>query len=103
LEDQNQRPSLYSPDNDIPPPPPVNAQGTPLVNAQGATPVNAHTAEVDWKENNDYEPDPTDKYTEGGKRRKTKKHFKKRSIRKRSIRKRSIRKRSIRKRKGRKH
>jgi hypothetical protein len=120
-EDQNQRPSLYSPDNDIPPPPPVNAQGatpvnaegTPLVNAQGATPVNAPTAEVDWKENNDYEPDPTDKNTEGGKRRKTKKHFKKRSIRKRSIRKRSIRKRSIRKRsirkrsikkrKGRKH
>jgi hypothetical protein len=72
-EDQNQRPSLYSPDNDIPPPPPVNAEG--------ATPVNA----------------------EGGKRRKTKKHFRKRSIRKRSIRKRSIRKRSIRKRKGRKH
>jgi hypothetical protein len=91
LEDQNQRPSLYSPDNDIPPPPPVNAQGTPLVNAQGtplvnaqeATPVNDPIAEVDWKENNDYEPDPTDKYTEGGKRRKTKKNFRKRSIRKR--------------------
>ena len=75
LEDQNQRPSLYSPDNDIPPPPPVN---TP--------------PEGDWKENNDYEPDPTDKYTEGGKIRKTKKHFIKRSIRERSIKKRKRRK-----------
>jgi len=91
-EEDYDRQSVNYPDNDIPPPP-VNPP-----TAEGATPVNAPTAEVDWKENNDYEPDPDDKDTEGGKRRKTKKHFKKRSIRKRSIRKRSIKKR-----KGRKH
>ena len=98
-EVQNQRPSVYAADDaadDDIPPPPVN---TP--------------PEGDWKENNDYDQEPGDINTEGGKRRKTKKHFKKRSIRKRSIRKRSIRKRSImkrsirkrsiRKRKGRKH
>ena len=80
-QEEDQRPSVNYPDDDIPPPPPVN---TP--------------PEGDWKENNDYDQEPGDINTEGGKRRKTKKHF-----RKRSIRKRSIRKQSIRKRKGRKH
>jgi hypothetical protein len=70
-QEEDQRPSVNYPDDDIPPPPPVN---TP--------------PEGDWKENNDYEPDPDDKDTVGGKRRKTKKHFNKRSIRKRSIKKR---------------
>ena len=65
-EEDYDRPSVNYQDNDIPPPPPVN---TP--------------PEGDWKENNDYEPDPDDKDTVGGKRRKTKKHFKKRSIKKR--------------------
>ena len=65
-QEEDQRPSVNYPDDDIPPPPPVN---TP--------------PEGDWKENNDYEPDPDDKDTVGGKRRKTKKHFKKRSIKKR--------------------
>ena len=65
-EEDYDRPSVNYQDNDIPPPPPVN---TP--------------PEGDWKENNDYEPDPDDKDTVGGKRRKTKKHFNKRSIKKR--------------------
>ena len=73
-EEDYDRPSVNYPDNDIPPPPPLAAP------------------DGDWKENNDYEPDPDDKDTVGGKRRKTKKHFNKRSIRKRSIRKRKVRK-----------
>ena len=74
-EEDYDRPSVNYQDNDIPPPPPVN---TP--------------PEGDWKENNDYDQEPGDINTEGGKRRKTKKHFRKRSIRKRSIRKRKVRK-----------
>jgi hypothetical protein len=58
------------------------------------------------KQNNEYSPIPNQEEdydippppAEGGKRRKTKKHFKKRSIKKRSIKKRSIRNK-----KGRKH
>lgn len=89
-QEEDQRPSVYAADDDIPPPP-VNAEGVPPVNAP---------PEGDWKVMGDYKLPPNTKEinTEGGKRRKTKKHFKKRSIRKRSIRKRSIKKR-----KGRKH
>ena len=53
-QEEDQRPSVNYPDDDIPPPPPVN---TP--------------PEGDWKENNDYDQEPGDINTEGGKRRKT--------------------------------
>jgi len=89
-QEEDQRPSVNYPDDDIPPPPPVNAEGVP--------PVNSHP-EGEWKVMGDYNLDTGTQEidTVGGKRRKTKKHFKKRSIRKRSIKKRSIKKRKGRK------
>ena len=76
-EEDYDRPSINYPDNDIPPPPP------PLAAPDG-----------DWKEMGNYNLYPNTKEidTVGGKRRKTKKHFRKRSIRKGSIRKRKVRK-----------
>jgi hypothetical protein len=75
-QEEDQRPSVNYPDDDIPPPPPVNAEGVP--------PVNSHP-EGEWKVMGDYNLDTGTQEidTVGGKRRKTKKHFKKRSIKKR--------------------
>lgn len=80
-QEEDQRPSVNYPDDDIPPPPHVNAEGVP--------PVNSHP-EGEWKVMGDYNLDTGTQEidTVGGKRRKTKKHFKKRSIKKRSIKKR---------------